>query len=107
VAASDSGLGAAMDQIFNFDDANFAGDPTSDKIDLHLIDADDDLAGNQVFRFVTAFMAPAGNQAEGQVRLQTAGVNTNILIDLNGDNVADMMIQVVGVTGLTVNDLVL
>ncbi|MFN0191471.1 MAG: cadherin domain-containing protein, partial [Aestuariivirga sp.] len=58
-AASDSGLGAAMDQVYNFDAANFAGDPNSDKIALHLIDADDDLAGNQAFRFVAAFTAPA------------------------------------------------
>jgi hypothetical protein len=41
------------------------------------------------------------------VRLQTVGANTNILIDLNGDNITDMMIQVVGTTGLTAGDLLL
>ncbi|MFN0195005.1 MAG: hypothetical protein ACKVP5_24005, partial [Aestuariivirga sp.] len=79
----------------------------SDKIALHLIDADDDLAGNQAFRFVAAFTAPAPGGIEGQVRIVTVGANSNIEIDMDGNNVADMVIQVVGVPGLTVNDLVL
>jgi hypothetical protein len=61
-AATDSGLGAAMDQIYQFDKTSFAGDPNSDKISLSLIDADDDLAGNQAFRFVTFFTAPVATR---------------------------------------------
>ncbi|MFN0192824.1 MAG: cadherin domain-containing protein, partial [Aestuariivirga sp.] len=58
-SANDGGGFGSQDVIVQFDAANFAGDPNSDKIALHLIDADDDLAGNQAFRFVAAFTAPA------------------------------------------------
>jgi len=99
-AASDSGVAAGtIDRIFNFDKFTGAGDTTSDKIDLHYLDADDDMAGNQAFRFVTNFTAPTGTEAEGQVRLVQGSGYVSVEIDLNGDNTADMMIQVMSVTG--------
>ncbi|MFN0192335.1 MAG: M10 family metallopeptidase C-terminal domain-containing protein [Aestuariivirga sp.] len=102
-AQGDSAIGA-HDMIFNFTKQSIVGDPNSDKIDLRPIDADDDLADNQAFRFVTAFVAAVGNQAEGQVMVQALGADTKVLIDLNGDNTADMQIIVKAVTGLTAGD---
>jgi hypothetical protein len=102
-AHGDSAIGG-HDMIFNFVKLGFVGDLNSDKIDLRPIDADDDLAGNQAFRFVSSFIAPVANQAEGQVMMQTVGTDTKVLIDLNGDNTADMQIIVKAVTGLAAGD---
>jgi Ca2+-binding RTX toxin-like protein len=106
-AAQADSVNGTSDVIINFVKEASAGDPNSDKIDLRLMDADDDLAGNQAFRFVNAFTAPVGNQAEGQVLVQTLGADSRVLIDVNGDNTPDMMIIVRGVTGLTTGDFLL
>jgi Ca2+-binding RTX toxin-like protein len=100
----DSGTTATTwDQIFQFDRAQSATDTTSDKIDLRLLDADPD-SGDQAFRFVTEFTSPKGKQADGQVRIVDTGSDVNVEIDLNGDNTADSIIQVMNVDTLTIND---
>ena len=104
---ADSGTTAATwDQIFQFDRAQSKTDTTSDKIDLRLLDADPD-SGDQAFRFVTEFTSPKGNQADGQVRVVDTGSDVNIEIDINGDNTADSIIQVMNVDTLTSWDFLL
>ena len=75
-ALSDSGTNAAnMDVIMDFNLAD------GDKIDVHSIDANATLAGNQAFTFIdeAAFSAP------GQIRYYDNGVDT--FIELNTGNV--------------------
>ncbi len=106
-APGDSGLSAATsDEIFQFDRSAAAGDTTNDRIDLSLLDADPD-AGNQAFRFVTAFATAAPGRADGQVRVDVNGANSRVVIDINGDNSADMIIGVIGVSGLSDRDFIL
>lgn len=107
----DSGKTAATwDQVFDFRaDANpkpgvrSAG---SDRIDLHLIDADP-AKGDQDLRFVTKFTAAGAGQADGQVMVVDAGKHVNVHVDWNGDNTTDMIIQVMNVAKLTADDFLL
>ncbi len=106
-AAGDSGLSAAtIDEIFQFDRSTRVADTTNDRIDLSLIDADPD-PGNQAFRFVTAFSTAAASQSNGQVRVDVNGANSRVAIDIDGDNAADMILAIIGVTGLTSRDFIL
>jgi hypothetical protein len=101
---ADSGTtSTTWDQIFQFDRAQSKTDTTSDKIDLRLLDADP-ASGDQAFRFVTNFTSPKGNQADGQVRVVDTGSDVNVEIDVNGDNVADSIIQAMNIDPLTSND---
>jgi Ca2+-binding RTX toxin-like protein len=94
---SDSWAGAGnRDQILDFD----AG---TDEIDISAIDANLSVAGDQAFAVIgTGFTNTAG-----ELRFEVAGSNTIIQIDRNGDGVADMEIEVVGVTSLTADDFTL
>ncbi|MDF2970371.1 MAG: hypothetical protein K0R61_821, partial [Microvirga sp.] len=104
---ADSGTTAATwDQIFQFDRAQSKTDTTSDKIDLRLLDADPD-SSDQAFRFVTEFTTPKGNQANGQVRVVDTGSDVNVEIDINGDNTADSVIEVMNVDTLNSWDFLL
>jgi hypothetical protein len=94
------------DQLFNFHRDASASDATSDRIHLALLDADP-AAGDQALRFVTSFTAPTGSEADGQVRVVDAGPHVNVEIDLGGDNIADMIIQVMNIDTLSRLDLVL
>lgn len=75
-----------------------------DKIDLHLIDAISGAAGNQSFAFI-------GNKpfdgTAGEVRYASAGANTVISGDINGDRVADFAILLDGAHTFTALDFVL
>ncbi len=105
-AASDSGLAAAtIDEIFQFDSSAAVGNVNNDRIDLSLLDADPG-AGNQAFRFVTAFATAGPNQADGQVRVDNSGANARVIVDVNGDNSGDMIIVVIN-ANLTNLDFVL
>ncbi|WP_296425643.1 M10 family metallopeptidase C-terminal domain-containing protein [Yoonia sp.] len=72
-----------------------------DLIDLSVIDANLGLAGNQAFSVVGGF-----NGTAGQIALDVAGTDTIVMIDRNGDGIAEMEIIVTGVT-LTASDFAL
>ena len=64
----------------------------TDKIDLHLIDADTNVAGDQAFTFIgaTAFDGHAG-----ELRVSDSGLGYyNVEGDVNGDGIADFTIHV-------------
>ena len=99
-AINESGVTlATRDDILGFDKG---GTATDDKIDLFTIDANPFLAGNQAFKFVTAFTS-----AVGQVKAVTSGVDTLVMVDIDKDAGAEMTILVQGVTGLQANDFIL
>jgi len=56
---------------------------------------------------VTDFSSPTGAQTKGQVRIVDLGAHVNVGIDTDGDNAADMIIQVLDVGILTQADFVL
>lgn len=75
-----------------------------DRIDLSALDANSLVAGNQAFAFnaVKPFFYSAGD-----LWLVESNGNTSVYMDINGDNVADMRIDVLGVTGMPVADFTL
>jgi Ca2+-binding RTX toxin-like protein len=86
-ALSDSGTNAAnMDVIADFNAAEL------DSIDVHSIDANATLAGNQAFTFIEddAFSAPA------QIRYYHNGVDTFIELNTGNDLAADAAIHLSG-----------
>ena len=78
-----------MDTVADFDPAQI------DKIDLHAIDADGTVLGNQDFTFIgdasTPFTAP------GQISFIQLSGDTYIVLNTNADPTADAMIQVSGI----------
>jgi Ca2+-binding RTX toxin-like protein len=96
-ALSDSTPGAP-DRITDFNKAQ------GDKIDLSAIDANSNLGGDQAFTKVAAFTGQAGQL----VTSYNAGTNTtSISVDINGDSVADMVIQLTGHPSLVAGDFIL
>jgi Ca2+-binding RTX toxin-like protein len=86
-ALSDSGTNAAnMDVIFDFNAAQ------GDSIDVHSIDANATLAGNQAF----AFIGEAAFSAPGQIRYYDNGVDTFIELNTGNDLAADAAIHLSG-----------
>lgn len=80
-------------------------DPTQgDKIDLHLIDANQMLVGNQAFHFIGQ-AAFSGTAAE--LRLQNTGTQTLLMLDTNGDRQADMVIAITGQMPIFATDIIL
>ena len=77
---------------------------SGDKIDLHLIDANASLAGDQAFSFIGT---NAFSGAAGQLRYAASGGNTLISGDVNGDKVADFSILVSGAHAFGASDFVL
>jgi len=91
---TDSPVGEAHDTILDFEGAGVAG---GDWINLRLLDANVDLAGDQAFRFIgeAAFSGVAG-----ELHVLTAGgASAASLVqgDVDGDGVADFEILVLGV----------
>jgi Ca2+-binding RTX toxin-like protein len=76
---------------------------SGDKIDLHLIDANASLPGDQAFNFIgtNAFSGTAG-----QLRYAASGGNTLITGDVNGNNAADFSILVSGAHAFGGSDFV-
>jgi Ca2+-binding RTX toxin-like protein len=97
---------AGWDHIYDFHNHATSGN-AGDLIDLRQLDADLVRHGDQAFRFVSAFTDAVGSQAHGQVQVVASGGNMNVEIDFDGDNAADMIIQVMNVTSLTGNDFLL
>ena len=85
-ALSDStAASAGRDVIKDFSHAQ------GDRIDLHLIDANTALSGNQAFTFIGD--GPYTHQA-GELRALTSGSTTLVIGDVNGDAVSDFAITV-------------
>jgi serralysin len=98
---SDSTYDGGMDTILEFEHAAGGGD---DRIDLSSIDANTSLGGNQTFQFVGS----AGfSMFGGSVRVTTVGGNSVVMVNNDSDAIAEMVIIVDGVTGLTADDFIL
>lgn len=94
--AADSGSGPALrDVVIGFETG-------LDTVDLRQIDANSTLAGNQAFTFIGA----AAFTGAGQLRV-TAGVNSIVVGDVNGDGVGDFALQLNGIAVVNVNDVLL
>ncbi len=105
---SDTGKTASTeDQVYQFHKAAHSTTANSDRIDLHLIDADSKMSGDQKLRFVSKFAAPAHGKPHGEVKLVTSGHDTKIEIDLDGNKSVDRIIVVHDVTGMHSYDLIL
>ena len=74
-----------------------------DKIRLDLTDANTTLAGTQDFIFIGtgAFTGVAG-----QLRYESSGGDSVVWADTNGDGVADLGLQLIGVTSLAAGDFI-
>ena len=77
---------------------------SGDKIDLHLIDANASLPGDQAFSFIET---NAFSGAAGQLRYAASGGNTLVSGDVSGDKVADFSILVSGAHAFGASDFVL
>ena len=98
-AASDSGVGyAKADLITDFSSAQ------GDKIDLSAIDANPKVLGDQDFTFIGT---AAFSRHAGEVRAVSAGGQTGVFVDIDGNGAADMQIRLSGTVTLTANDFVL
>ena len=88
---------SGRDRITDF--SSLAGD----RIDLHLLDANANLFGDQAFTFVglAGFSGSAGELNYG------TGVDSRIQGDVNGDALPDFAILLSGVRSLTASDFVL
>jgi Ca2+-binding RTX toxin-like protein len=87
-ALADTGVtSATMDVIVDFNLAD------GDKIDVHSIDANATLAGNQAF---TTLIGEAAFSAPGQIRYYDNGVDTFIELNTGNDLAADAAIRVSG-----------
>ena len=98
-ALSDSTVAAGgQDTITDFSSA------AGDKIDLHLIDASTSLAGDQPFNFIGA---NPFSGAAGELDFTTAGGNTIVAGDVNGDKAADFSIVLTGNLAPAASDFIL
>lgn len=93
-SALDSPNSIARDVIYNFT-------RNIDDISLSAIDANTATSGNQAFAW--------GGKTAGAnaVWYATAGGNTTVFADVNGDRLADFSVRLFGVTSLTASDFVL
>ena len=75
-----------------------------DKIDLAAIDAKPTVSGNQAFAFNSfkPFFTSAGD-----LWLQEINGSTSVYMDVNGDGIPEMRIDVTGVLGMTASDFIL
>jgi serralysin len=99
-ALADSPRGVDRDVITDFSSAQ------NDKIDVSAIDANLVLGGDQAFAPVDpANLGAAFTGSAGQMRFDAATHTAQF--DQDGDGVADMEIEVVGVASMSVGDFVL
>jgi len=102
-ALSDSAPGAA-DLIQDFSSRSMVGKALADRIDLSAIDANVNKAGDQAFTLVSKFTGHAGqlySSYDSQANV------THIYMDVNGDRLADMTIDLAGQVKLTAADFLL
>ena len=88
LALSDSSVAdSGRDRITDFSTVN------GDTIDLHLLDANTSVIGDQAFSFI----GTAGfSGIAGQLSYAAAGTDTQIMGDIDGDRVADFSILLIG-----------
>ncbi|MGK9169198.1 M10 family metallopeptidase C-terminal domain-containing protein [Inquilinus limosus] len=98
MAVTDSVVGANADRITDFNRAE------GDRIDLHLMDANTTVAGDQAFTFIGTGLYTG---VAGQLRYAIVDGVTTIAGDINGDKVSDFHIQLTGTISLMVSDIVL
>lgn len=89
---------AGRDTIFDFSHAD------GDKIDLHTIDANTTLSGNQAFKFIAN---AAFTHKAGELQDYTTGSGHYIRGDLNGDGTADFAIQIATNNVFVTSDFIL
>ncbi|GJE18211.1 hypothetical protein [Methylobacterium marchantiae] len=75
-----------------------------DRIDLRPIDANADLAANQVFSFIGA---AAFHKIAGELRAVESGANTLVSGDLDGNGTADFSVLLRGHLALQAGDFLL
>ena len=75
-----------------------------DRISLSDIDANSSVGGDQKFVFIGS--APFSGVA-GQLRYEQNNGNARVMGDVNGDGVADFVIQVTGLVSFTSGDFLL
>lgn len=97
MSISDSQAGSA-DVISDFSHGD------RDRISVTGIDADANAAGDQAFAFIGA---GAFTGTAGELRYEQSDGNTRVMGDVNGDGVADFMIQVTGVVNFGSGDFML
>ncbi len=93
-STSDSAVGKMKDTIFDFKSG-------TDVVDLHLIDANTALSGDQSFAFTGT------SAAANAVWYQVVNGNAVVSVDVTGDGHADTQIQLQGVTSLSAGDFIL
>ena len=93
----DSVVGANRDRVTDFSHSQH------DKIDLHLIDANTILGGDQAFKFIGKQQF---HDAAGELRAAKQGKSVIVSGDIDGDGVADFQIQV-HAAGLVKGDFIL
>jgi Ca2+-binding RTX toxin-like protein len=76
----------------------------ADSIDLHVVDANILLDGNQAFSFIGT---NAFSHTAGELRYVEAGAATFVCGDMDGDGISDLMIRLDGSHSLSVGDFVL
>ena len=75
-----------------------------DRISLSGIDANTNAAGDQAFAFIAS---GSFTGVAGQLRYQQTGANTFVMGDVNGDGIADFVIQVGGLVNFGSGDFIL
>ncbi|MDB9945718.1 M10 family metallopeptidase C-terminal domain-containing protein, partial [Ascidiaceihabitans sp.] len=90
----ETATGSQRDHIYQFDSGE-------DDIDLSFIDANEDSAGDQSFKF------SSNGAAENSVWAQDSGSNVLVRGDVNGDTIHDFEIYVASVDDLYVYDFIL
>jgi len=95
--AAQSPVGGA-DLITDFSHAQ------TDRIDLHLIDANTDVAGDQAFSFIGT---AAYSGVAGQLRYAVSGGVTTLAGDVDGDGTSDFHVKLTGSIALVAADFVL
>lgn len=75
-----------------------------DRVSLSGIDANTNAAGNQAFAFIAS---GSFTGVAGQLRYQQTGANTFVMGDVNGDGIADFVIQVSGLVNFGSGDFIL
>ncbi len=94
---TDLAAGKQRDHITDFSKAN-------DVFDLHNIDAEAGVAGNQAFHSIGA---SAFSDTKGELRVHNSGANTIVAGDTNGDGNADFSLLVENVHNLHAADFML
>ncbi|PSJ43304.1 calcium-binding protein [Allosphingosinicella deserti] len=108
--------GGGNDDVFQFTDAWAKGnyvsrivDFTGDKIDLSLIDANENVAGNQSFRWIgsNAFSGQPGELKYINVVIDGRPAEVQVWGDTDGDRLYDFSIYVEGYVAMTPGDFIL